>query len=92
MTGVVTHTCMYMYVYVHEHGLHEDVHNVCRLPNRIRNLDFNDTFLSFDHVKTSFPQYTVKVSVIICMYIFNFSWLISSALQKTSVNKSHHSS
>ena len=33
-----------------------------RLPNQIRTLDFNDTFLSFDHVQASFPQYHVKVN------------------------------
>ncbi|EDO34933.1 predicted protein [Nematostella vectensis] len=31
-----------------------------QMPNLIKTLNFNDTFLNFDHLKESFPQYTVK--------------------------------
>ena len=31
------------------------------MPNQIRQLNFNDTFLDFEHLKSCFPQYTVKV-------------------------------
>ncbi|KAK2567367.1 RNA helicase aquarius [Acropora cervicornis] len=30
------------------------------MPNQIRKLNFNDTFLDFSHLKECFPQYTVK--------------------------------
>ena len=33
------------------------------MPNQIRQLNFNDTFLDFEHLKSCFPQYTVKVSL-----------------------------
>lgn len=33
-----------------------------RMPNQIRTLDFNDTFLDFEHLKASFPQYSVKTN------------------------------
>lgn len=39
-------------------------HSRCLIPrmtNQIRNLDFNDTFLSLDHLKASFPQYEIQV-------------------------------
>ena len=52
----------------------------CRLQNRTRALDFNDTFLSFDHVKAAFPQYTVKASTanIYCMqYILHMCVCLS---------------
>lgn len=68
---------------------------ICRLPNRIRVLDFNDTFLSFEHVKSSFPQYTVKVGLPLLHHPVNMCiyWLtFSSAKLKISVNKFHHSS
>lgn len=32
------------------------------MPNRITHLDFRDTFLSYQHVLESFPNYQVKVS------------------------------
>ena len=31
------------------------------MPNQIRQLNFNDTFLDFEHLKSCYPQYTVKV-------------------------------
>ena len=31
-----------------------------RMPSQLRALDFNDTFLSLDHLKASFPQYEVQ--------------------------------
>ncbi|XP_020850487.1 RNA helicase aquarius [Phascolarctos cinereus] len=34
-----------------------------KMPNQIACLDFNDTFLSIDHLKASFPGYNVKVTV-----------------------------
>ncbi|KAM4663551.1 RNA helicase aquarius [Discoglossus pictus] len=34
-----------------------------KMPNQIPTLDFNDTFLSLDHLKSSFPGYQVKVTV-----------------------------
>uniref|UniRef100_A0A5F8H4K7 RNA helicase aquarius n=1 Tax=Monodelphis domestica TaxID=13616 RepID=A0A5F8H4K7_MONDO len=34
-----------------------------KMPNQISCLDFNDTFLSIDHLKASFPGYNVKVTV-----------------------------
>ncbi|RMC00403.1 hypothetical protein DUI87_23011 [Hirundo rustica rustica] len=34
-----------------------------KMPNQIATLDFNDTFLSIDHLKASFPGYNVKVTV-----------------------------
>ncbi|OWK62012.1 RNA helicase aquarius isoform X2 [Lonchura striata] len=34
-----------------------------KMPNQISTLDFNDTFLSIDHLKASFPEYNVKVTV-----------------------------
>ncbi|KAJ8411857.1 hypothetical protein AAFF_G00154950 [Aldrovandia affinis] len=33
-----------------------------KMPNQISSLDFNDTFLSIDHLKSCFPGYTVKVT------------------------------
>jgi len=33
-----------------------------RMPNQIRKLNFNDTFLDFEHLKSCFPQYSTKVS------------------------------
>ncbi|XP_054727930.1 RNA helicase aquarius [Anastrepha obliqua] len=30
------------------------------MPNQERSLDFNDTFLEFDHLKSSFPDYEIK--------------------------------
>ncbi|XP_075700839.1 RNA helicase aquarius [Rhinoderma darwinii] len=34
-----------------------------KMPNQIPSLDFNDTFLSLDHLKACFPGYPVKVTV-----------------------------
>uniref|UniRef100_A0A8C6Z0D4 RNA helicase aquarius n=1 Tax=Nothoprocta perdicaria TaxID=30464 RepID=A0A8C6Z0D4_NOTPE len=34
-----------------------------KMPNQIASLDFNDTFLSIDHLKASFPGYDIKVTV-----------------------------
>ncbi|XP_069805390.1 RNA helicase aquarius [Dendropsophus ebraccatus] len=34
-----------------------------KMPNQIPTLDFNDTFLSLDHLKACFPGYQVKVTV-----------------------------
>ncbi|KAM6131509.1 LOW QUALITY PROTEIN: RNA helicase aquarius [Pterocles gutturalis] len=34
-----------------------------KMPNQIATLDFNDTFLSIDHLKASFPGYGIKVTV-----------------------------
>uniref|UniRef100_A0A8C7BAA7 RNA helicase aquarius n=1 Tax=Neovison vison TaxID=452646 RepID=A0A8C7BAA7_NEOVI len=34
-----------------------------KMPNQIATLDFNDTFLSIEHLKTSFPGHNVKVTV-----------------------------
>ena len=34
---------------------------VFRIPQQIKSLDFNDTFLSLDHLRDSFPQYQIKV-------------------------------
>ncbi|XP_015206361.1 RNA helicase aquarius [Lepisosteus oculatus] len=33
-----------------------------KMPNQIATLDFNDTFLSIDHLRASFPGYTIKVT------------------------------
>ncbi|XP_030641850.1 RNA helicase aquarius [Chanos chanos] len=33
-----------------------------KMPNQISTLDFNDTFLSIEHLKSCFPGYTVKVT------------------------------
>jgi intron-binding protein aquarius len=33
-----------------------------RLPNEIPELDFNDTFLDMDHLRSSFPEHTIKVN------------------------------
>uniref|UniRef100_A0A667YTL9 RNA helicase aquarius n=1 Tax=Myripristis murdjan TaxID=586833 RepID=A0A667YTL9_9TELE len=33
-----------------------------KMPNQISTLDFNDTFLSLDHLRSCFPGYTVKVT------------------------------
>ncbi|MBN3326288.1 AQR helicase, partial [Atractosteus spatula] len=33
-----------------------------KMPNQIATLDFNDTFLSIDHLQASFPGYTIKVT------------------------------
>ncbi|CAB1331070.1 unnamed protein product [Coregonus sp. 'balchen'] len=33
-----------------------------KMPNQISSLDFNDTFLSIDHLRSCFPGYTVKVT------------------------------
>ncbi|KAJ6667340.1 hypothetical protein lerEdw1_017318 [Lerista edwardsae] len=33
-----------------------------KMPNQIASLDFNDTFLSIDHLKASFPGYNIKVT------------------------------
>lgn len=32
-----------------------------KMPNQISTLDFNDTFLSLDHLRSCFPGYTIKV-------------------------------
>ncbi|KAK2508328.1 hypothetical protein MC885_011569, partial [Smutsia gigantea] len=34
-----------------------------KMPNQISTLDFNDTFLSIEHLKASFPGHNVKVTV-----------------------------
>ncbi|XP_064421049.1 RNA helicase aquarius [Latimeria chalumnae] len=34
-----------------------------KMPNQIPTLDFNDTFLSIDHLRASFPGYQIKVTV-----------------------------
>uniref|UniRef100_A0A4W3HYW8 RNA helicase aquarius n=1 Tax=Callorhinchus milii TaxID=7868 RepID=A0A4W3HYW8_CALMI len=34
-----------------------------KMPNQIATLDFNDTFLTIDHLKASFPGYTIKTTV-----------------------------
>uniref|UniRef100_A0ABM5FAI4 RNA helicase aquarius isoform X1 n=1 Tax=Pogona vitticeps TaxID=103695 RepID=A0ABM5FAI4_9SAUR len=34
-----------------------------KMPNQINCLDFNDTFLSIDHLKASFPGYNIKITV-----------------------------
>ncbi|XP_012504572.1 PREDICTED: intron-binding protein aquarius [Propithecus coquereli] len=34
-----------------------------KMPNQIATLDFNDTFLSIEHLKSSFPGHNVKVTV-----------------------------
>ena len=33
------------------------------LPNKPKTLNFNDTFLNFDHLRHSFPNYEVKVKL-----------------------------
>ncbi|XP_076656944.1 RNA helicase aquarius [Halictus rubicundus] len=33
-----------------------------RMPNEIATMDFNDTFLDIDHLRSSFPQYEIEVS------------------------------
>lgn len=33
-----------------------------KMPNQISTLDFNDTFLSLDHLRSCFPDYTIKVT------------------------------
>lgn len=33
-----------------------------KMPNQIASLDFNDTFLSIDHLKASFPGYNITVT------------------------------
>ncbi|RVE57414.1 hypothetical protein OJAV_G00216000 [Oryzias javanicus] len=33
-----------------------------KMPNQISTLDFNDTFLSLEHLKSSFPGYSIKVT------------------------------
>ncbi|KAJ3613227.1 hypothetical protein NHX12_019477, partial [Muraenolepis orangiensis] len=33
-----------------------------KMPNQISSLDFNDTFLSLDHLRSCFPDYAVKVA------------------------------
>ena len=37
--------------------------SLCRMPNQIAELDWNDTFLNADHLKASFPDKTVHLSV-----------------------------
>ena len=32
------------------------------MPNEIATMDFNDTFLDIDHLRSSFPGYEIKVS------------------------------
>lgn len=38
-----------------------DAAHYSKLPNQITALDFKDTFLSLDHLKASFPKYSIKV-------------------------------
>lgn len=33
-----------------------------KMPNQISTLDFNDTFLSLDHLRSCFPGSTIKVT------------------------------
>lgn len=33
-----------------------------KMPNQISTLDFNDTFLSLDHLRSCFPGYSIKVT------------------------------
>ena len=40
------------------------------LTTQISTLDFNDTFLSFEHLKNSFPNYNVKVCVCVCVCVY----------------------
>ena len=32
-----------------------------RMVNQVQTLDWNDTFLNLDHLKSSFPDYTVRI-------------------------------
>ena len=41
------------------------------ISNRETQLDFNDTFLSIDHLAASFPTYDVKV---VCVHVCVFVW------------------
>ncbi|CAD6193409.1 unnamed protein product [Caenorhabditis auriculariae] len=40
-----------------------DTAHYSKLSSAVPELDFNDTFLSFDHVKTSFPGYSIEPSL-----------------------------
>ena len=51
----------------------------CRMPNQIRTLNFNDTFLDFEHLKSCFPQYSVKVSLYRLM-LHHYWWGLVSIL------------
>lgn len=35
--------------------------NICRMEGQIHKLDWNDTFLSIDHLEASFPDYKIKL-------------------------------
>lgn len=41
-----------------------------QMPNRIATLDFNDTFLDFDHLKRSFPQHEIRPKVRAFVFLF----------------------
>ena len=51
-----------LFLYIVKKDLIQLVFFLNRMPNQIRNLNFNDTFLNVEHLKASFPQYSVKVS------------------------------
>jgi hypothetical protein len=38
-----------------------DAAQYSQMPNQITALDFKDTFLSLDHLRDSFPKYSIKV-------------------------------
>ena len=52
------------------------------MPNQIRKLNFNDTFLDFEHLKTCFPQYSIKVSF--CPFVLDFGL----TQKRTDINNS----
>ena len=45
------------------------------MPKQIKTLNFNDTFLTLDHLKDSFPQYQIEVSGKIIFTTFAYTML-----------------
>ena len=63
-----------------------------RMPGQSRMLDFNDTFLSLDHLVQSFPQYQVEVSCVYKLHAQVYHCTLSSVLLTILRNKYLHSS
>ena len=48
------------------------------MPKQIKTLNFNDTFLTLDHLKDSFPQYQIEVSGKIIFTTFAYTMLYAT--------------
>ncbi len=52
-----------------------DAAQYSQMPNQITALDFKDTFLSLDHLRDSFPKYSIKVRAKISVLVHCISFI-----------------